>query len=121
MDLGTAISQDASMKMLIDMTSHLNLDGSEKTLTVCKELDVVAHNNPAVVAAFINTEDGKDLLSKLLILTDSGDDALIAAAESASHTISRGLSTEAQNESNIVQSMVDILKKGITDPGDDLS
>lgn len=70
---GNAIAQDTTTKMLVELMESVDLDPP-------RVLDAVSGTNPHRLMPFINSDHGKELLSKLLVLANSPDRAISSSA-----------------------------------------
>ncbi|KAI5848931.1 hypothetical protein BZA05DRAFT_339706 [Tricharina praecox] len=67
------ITQDTTTKILVELMEGVDLDAP-------RVLDAVAGTNPHRLMPFINSDHGKELLSKLLVLANSPDRAISSSA-----------------------------------------
>lgn len=117
----SAVSEDTTMKMLVSLTNGLSLQEEALASKVCKHLGSVAKQSPAILVSFARSENGAGMLSRLLVLMESSDDGVSAAARSINKAIEQGLassSTTKGEADRVVGSMVDIISKSVREPED---
>lgn len=116
-----AVSADTTMAMLVTLTTGLALTQEERAAKVCVHLGAVAKQDPTVLASFARSEHGADLLSRLLVLTESPDDAVSAAARMVNRALEQGLassSTTKAQADRVVGDFVDIISRSVREPED---
>lgn len=116
-----AVSADTTMSMLVTLTAGLALTQEERAAKVCVQLGAVAKQDPAVLASFARSEHGADLLSRLLVLMESSEDAVAAAARTVNGALEQGLassSTTKAQADRVVGDLVDIISRSVREPED---
>lgn len=116
-----AVSADTTMAMLVTLTAGLALTQEERAAKVCVQLGAVARQDPAVLASFARSEHGADLLSRLLVLMESPEDAVSAAARTVNRALEQGLASSATTKAQadrVVGDLVDIISRGVREPED---
>lgn len=116
-----AVSADTTMAMLVTLTAGLALTQEERAAKVCVQLGAVAKQDPAVLASFARSEHGADLLSRLLVLMESPEDAVSAAARTVNRALEQGLASSATTKAQadrVVGDLVDIISRGVREPED---
>ncbi|KAL7276533.1 hypothetical protein RUND412_000456 [Rhizina undulata] len=113
------ISQETAASILAELTKNLALSDDERTVIICKQLGIVARKDPSILAHFVAQEGGADLLSRLLVLSESLEENVSAIASSLSKEIEQAISKQSANKENANQvlfSLIDILSKSVYEP-----
>lgn len=116
-----AVSADTTTSMLVTLTAGLALTQEERAAKVCVQLGAVAKQDPAVLGSFARSEHGADLLSRLLVLMESPEDAVAAAARTVNKALEQGLassSTTKAQADKVVGDLVDIISRSVREPED---
>lgn len=116
----SVLSEGTLMKMLSIISGGLSLQGAqEASSSVCKNLAVVAKQNPQVLASFATSNNGPDMLFRLLLLMESPDSEVSAAAKSIYKAIELEMAaSSAKDQAEVVGNVVDIISRSVRDPKD---
>jgi hypothetical protein len=104
------------MGLFVELTNNLSLKETDdaRTSRVCKQLSSVTERDPATLATFANSENGKQLLAKLLSLTGSPDEDISCAAGGLIKALEKELSTSSKGQvKQMTRSLLNIISDSV--------
>jgi len=104
---GNAVAQDTTTNMLVELMKSVDLDPP-------RVLDAVAGTSPRRLMPFINSDHGKELLSKLLVLANSPDMAISSSAAKLRSAIDAAVDNEGIGRLTVIT--VGNICKSVLDP-----
>ena len=95
----------------------MNLDGSYESPSLSRSLNAISATDPHRLLLFVNSQDGKELVSKLLVLANSPDEQVSASAAKLREVIQAAASTTGEeNVDRLTDVMIENIRDSILEP-----
>jgi hypothetical protein len=103
--------------MLSELMNNINLDGSSESPSLSRSLNAISATDPHRLLLFVNSQDGKELVSKLLALANSPDEHVSALAAKLREGIqAAALTTGEENVDRLTDVTIENIRDSILEP-----